>query len=283
MPGQENVATEVVEEAEEMFENDHQQNIENAGQENVATEVVEEAEEIFENGSNEAESSSDYETDDEQYFYEQFEDWDGLSDEVQSNAKRFLDENYTVGELQLAFNKYSADKVDMIKSLEEKETEASELKMKLHDTRCFMGKQASVIHNYDQELRKSRECIDKMTVQYETVHDKNQQLLDANTHMLQTYMPLQRDCNLLLVKTKEKDQTIADLSKQINYQDDSIKSLTIQNKDQDKSNKSLKMENTKLQDKIVKQGEVNFDLMKDKKLLEEENKDMKVKYTDLKK
>lgn len=172
--------------------------------------------------------------------------------------------------------------VDMSKSLEEKETEASELKMKLHDTRCFMGKQASVIHNYDQELRKSRECIDKIKVQYEKVHDKNQQLIDANTHMLQTYMPLQRDCNLLLVKTKEKDQTIADLSKQINDQDDSIKSLTIQNKDQDKSNKSLKMESTKLQDNIVKQGEVNFDLMKEKILLKEENKDMKMKYTDLK-
>ncbi|CAC5367822.1 unnamed protein product [Mytilus coruscus] len=322
-----NFSREKADEAEDDLEHEHQQNTENVEQENVddyfPREIADGLEDDLENGTDEAESSSDYETDDEQSFYEQFEDWDELTDADQSNTKRFLDENYTVEELQLTFNKYSAEKgrrpnvgqfrkfilrspgmpkkrkslVDMSKTLEEKKTEASELKMKLRDTRNFMVKQTSVLHNFNQELYKSRECVDKLNDQNEKVHHKNQELLQANTHMLQMYMLLQRDCNLLLDKTKEKDQTISDLSKQNtdqddsiksltkqnNDQDDSIKSLTKQNNDQDDSIKSLKMENTKLQEKILNQGEVNFDLMKEKKLFEEENTAMIVKYTDLKK
>lgn len=98
--------------------------------------------------------------------------------------------------------------VDMSKTLEEKETEASELKIELKDTRRFMVEQASLLHNYNKELHTSRKCVDTLKEQNEKVHKKNKELLEANTHMLQTYMPLQRVCNTLLIQIKEKEKKI---------------------------------------------------------------------------
>lgn len=142
----------------------------------------------------------------------------------------------------------------MSKTLEEKEIELSVKKR-------LMVKQASALHNYNKELDRSRECVDKLKEQNEKVHDKNQKLFQANTDLLKKFKLFQRDCNKLLDETKEKDQTISN---------------------QDNCIKSLKMESTKLQKKILEQGEVNFDLMKVKTLLQKESKDFKVKYTALK-
>lgn len=48
-------------------------------------------------------------------------------------------------------------------------------------------------------------------------------------------------------------------------------------------NANITQQNSKQQEKIVNQGEAILCLMKEKTLLHEENNDMKVKYTDLKK